>query len=499
MMHCTPNGKPKVKCLMDADGAQYTMGSSKKLEFHCDVCEHSFYASLGNITNGMWCGMCSTKWKHCGKKDCTFCYERSFASYQGVTPNGKRKVDCLVEPMDARLPISSSAKKVQFNCDVCKHTFSTMLSDIRKGWWCGMCSRSWKHCGKTDCTFCYERSFASYEGITPNGKRKVDCLVEPMDARLPISSSTKKVQFNCDVCKHSFSATLGNISRGQWCGMCSGSRWKHCGKTDCTFCYERSFASYEDVTLNGKRKVDCLVNPQHARLTISSNKKVQFNCDVCKHSFSARLGSITRGGWCGMCSSKWKHCGKTDCTFCYERSFASYEGITPNGKRKVHCLVNANDARYGLGSKKKLEFNCDVCDNTFSTRLNCVSRSGRWCPHCKNKTEAKVLRFLRNELNLEVATQYTIRHEVRTYKKRFRFDFYMPAHGIILEVDGPQHTQEVSNKWIRSTLLHRQILDAWKERLARRNDLRVVRLDQPSIWRDSYDWRTEIKVLLDVT
>ena len=196
-----------------------------------------------------------------------------------------------------------------------------------------------------------------------------------------------------------------------------------------------------------------------------------------------------------MCSKKWKHCGKTDCTYCYGRSFASYEGVTPNGKRKVGCLVNADDARYAPWSWKKVEFYCDACHNSFSTRVADVSK-GQWCPHCKNKTEAKVLRFLRNELNLEVATQYTIRHEVRTYKKRFRFDFYLPAHGIILEVDGPQHTQEVSNKWIRSSLLHRQILDAWKERLARRNDLRVVRLDQPSIWRDSYDWRTEIKDIL---
>ena len=309
--------------------------------------------------------------------------------------------------------------------------------------------------------------------------------------------SRKKLEFHCDVCEHSFSATLGNISKGKWCGMCSSS-WKHCGKTDCTFCYERSFASYEGITANGKRKVDCLVNPQHARLPISSNKKVQFNCDVCKHSFSAMFNNISKGRWCGMCSSKWKHCGKTDCTFCYERSFASYEGVTPNGEHKVDCLVNANDARYGLGSAKKLEFNCDACENSFSMKLFNITR-GQWCPHCKNKTEAKVLRFLRNELNLEVATQYTIPREVRTYKKWFRFDFYLPAHGIILEVDGPQHTQEVSNKWIRSKLLHRQILDAWKERLARRNGLRVVRLDQHSIWVDSYDWRTEIKVLLDVT
>ena len=386
-----------------------------------------------------------------------------------------------------------TAKKVEFNCDVCEHSFSASLRHITEGIWCGMCSKMWKHCGRNDCHYCYTRSLSSYDGVTLNGKRKVGCLVDPLDARLAISSH-KKVHVNCDVCEHEFLKKITHVTNGGWCGMCS-SHWKHCGKNECTFCYERSFASYEDVTPNAKRKVDCLVDPQHAQLAISSGKKVEFNCDVCKHSFSARLIDITKGSWCGMCSSKWKHCGKTDCTFCYDRSFGSYHGVTPNGKRKVDCLVDLQHARLAISSNERVQFKCDTCHNSFYTRVSSVT-NGRWCPHCKNKTEAKVLRFLRNELKQKVTTQYTIRHEVRAYKKRFRFDFYLPAHGIILEVDGPQHMQEVDNKWIRSTLLHRQILDAWKERLARRNGLRVVRLDQPSIWRDSYDWRTEIKDIL---
>ena len=411
-VHCTSNGKPKVKCLVDADDAQYSMGSRKKVEFHCETCGHDFPARLGNITNGMWCGMCSAQWKHCGKNDCLFCHERSFASYDGVTLNGKRKVDCLVNTQDARLPKSSHAK-VLFDCDVCGHEFPQKLFSTKNGKWCRMCSIQWKHCEKNDCKYCYERSFASYDGVTSNGEHKVDCLV----------------------------------------------------------------------------------NPEHARLPIFSNTKVLFDCDVCGHAFPAHLYNIANGKWCGMCSAKWKHCEKNDCRFCYERSFASYNGVTPTGKCKVKCLVNSAHARFAMSGRKKVQFKCDACENSFSTALYDITR-GQWCPHCKNKTEAKVLRFLRNELKQKVTTQYTIRHEVRTYKKRFRFDFYLPAHGIILEVDGPQHTQEVDNKWIRSTLLHRQILDAWKERLARRNGLRVVRLDQPSIWRDSYDWRTEIKDIL---
>jgi len=81
----------------------------------------------------------------------------------------------------------------------------------------------------------------------------------------------------------------------------------------------------------------------------------------------------------------------------------------------------------------------------------------------------------------------------RIYKKQCRFDFLLIDYDLILEIDGVQHTEEVSNKWIRSSLLHRQIVDKWKEFVARRDGKRVVRLDQPAIWADTYDWKKDIK------
>ena len=60
----------------------------------------------------------------------------------------------------------------------------------------------------------------------------------------------------------------------------------------CTFCFERSFASYKGVTLNGKKKVDCIVNQADLRLPLSSNKKVEFECDVCLHVFSPILAML---------------------------------------------------------------------------------------------------------------------------------------------------------------------------------------------------------------
>lgn len=77
------------------------------------------------------------------------------------------------------------------------------------------------------------------------------------------------------------------------------------------------------------------------------------------------------------------------------------------------------------------------------------------------------------------------------------FDFLLVGVDIIFEIDGPQHTQEVSKKWIPSTLLHRQIVDKWKEFMARRDGKKVFRFNQHAIWMDSYDWKREMRTLVN--
>ena len=221
------------------------------------------------------------------------------------TPAGKSKVGCLVNAVVATQLSCGSAKKNEFECDVCFHVFPISFDKVTsRNQWCYMCTTKWKHCGVVACTFCFKRSFASYKGLTLNGKKKVDCIVDESDLRLP-SGSRKKVKFECDVCLHVFPIKLTNITcDGKWCYMCS-SAWKHCGVMTCTFCFGRSFASYKELTLNGKKKADCIVNQSDLRLALNSaKKKVDFKCDVCFQPFSILLNSVINGHWCGTCKNK---------------------------------------------------------------------------------------------------------------------------------------------------------------------------------------------------
>ena len=205
------------------------------------------------------------------------------------------------------------------------------------------------------------------------------------------------------------------------------------------------------------------------------------------------------GSWCGMCSSKWKHCGVETCTFCFERSFASYAGLTLNDKKKVDCIVNKADLRLPMSSGKKVEFKCDVCLHVFSMNLNNVI-NGQWCPTCKNKTELMVLNYLK-EMNIKVVTQYIpggMKQMKKNYGKFGKLDYHLPEFNILWELDGAQHNMELAF-FGNTTLFTRMILDKWKEYLVKKEKLKVIRFDQPAIWQNKYDWKQEMKNLLTFT
>ena len=250
----------------------------------------------------------------------------------------------------------------------------------------------------------------------------------------------------------------------------------------------------------GKSKVGYLVNPVDAQLSCGNAKKVDFKCDVCFHVISIALYKVTNGTWCGMCSNNWEHCGVETCTFCFDRSFASYEGLTLNGKKKVDYTVKKADLRLPMSSGKKVDFKCDVCSHVFPMRLNNVI-NGRWCPTCKNKTELMVLNFLQDEMNITVVTQYIpggMKQMKKNYGKFGKLDYHLPNSDFIWELDGAQHNMEVA-RFGDTTLFHRMILDKWKEYLVKKEKLKVIRFDQVAIWQNKYDWKQEMENILTFT
>lgn len=100
-------------------------------------------------------------------------------------------------------------------------------------------------------------------------------------------------------------------------------------------------------------------------------------------------------------------CGKPECSYHYQISFASFQGMCCGaysysdcidskcgcGKKKVDCWdknKNNNITPYHIskGSQQKYYFICNICQHSWNTALCSISntKSNRWCPNCAGKT-----------------------------------------------------------------------------------------------------------------
>jgi very-short-patch-repair endonuclease len=111
---------------------------------------------------------------------------------------------------------------------------------------------------------------------------------------------------------------------------------------------------------------------------------------------------------------------------------------------------------------------------------------GQGCPFCINKTETKLYEKIQH-LYSTIITQF--KQEWCKKIKHLPFDFVIPEHKIIIELDGPQHFQQISN-W--SSPEEQFENDKYKETCANDNGYSVIRLLQEDVFYDTYDWVKEL-------
>jgi very-short-patch-repair endonuclease len=264
--------------------------SNNKFYFNCDLCKHIFKISLDHINDNKWCPFCSNK-KLCENNNCKICFEKSFISNE-KSKFWNYKLNNNINPRNI---FKSSHLKYWFNCNECKHSFKSCLSNINNRYsWCSYCSND-KLCEDKDCKLCFDKSFASHKNALYWNYEKNNNI----NPRYVFKSSADKFWFNCDKCSHNFKNRLASINDGVWCSYCSNSML--CDNNNCSHCFSKSFASHEKSKYWNYEKNNN-INPRE--LFKNCNNKYWFSCDKCNHSFNIRLNSVNRGSFCPICINK---------------------------------------------------------------------------------------------------------------------------------------------------------------------------------------------------
>lgn len=451
--------------------------SDKEYLFDCEDCGHEFCGIISVITSQKpsWCPYCNGN-KLCDSQDCEKCYNKSFAS------NEKSKYWSSNNKITPRQVCNKSSGKYFFCCPDCDHEFDSNLNNISSGNWCPYCNNK-RLCDRNDCELCYHNSFAS------NAKSKY--LDDGVNPRKIFKNSNAIYQFKCDKCPRRFGLKLNKVSLdGKWCPCCLGNII--CKDACCVPCLNKSFASHEKSKYWSSKNGENI--PRY--ISLHSHDKYWFDCHKCLHKFEAPLNRVAaknNPSWCPYCENQRRCSDNQDmhCYYCYQNSFASHwraEYWSPKNKS------SPSEVSYTNG--KKYYFICDKCDREFySTIANITNpKKPTWCPHCQNKTEAKFGDFLElKQIPYERQAKFEWCKNPET-RRLLPFDFYLPDHNIIIEIDGEQHYKQVAN-WTPPEQTQKR--DRYKEQCAKDNGVQVLRLKQEDVWYDRNDWQLIVLNILN--
>lgn len=475
----------------------------------------------------------------CGNTECLECFHKSFACNEKSKFLHDKTIDTL-------LLYKSSHKKYEFDCNVCKHTFSIALNNVICGKWCAFCANK-QLCDSDSCEICFLKSFASHDNV------KYWSNKNDFNPRQIFRSCNKLCLFVCDVCNHEFQYEVLNFVNNKGCPYCAIPSQRVCNNHECKVCYNRSFASETKAQFWSNR------NTIHPRAVLKySDKKYWFDCVDCNHKFESSLNHVTNGTWCPFCAvCSNRLCDNHDCIHCFNKSFASdakskYWSEKNKTKPRDHTkhsttkhIFNCHSCKHeftkslaGIGhgqwcpycsiptnalcddencqhcyqrsfashinaeywsskntlkprfytkcSKTKCWFICKYCENEYQASLDSMRNNTTKCNICTNRSELKVFDWLKSlQFHAEMHRSY----EWCVWKRKCYYNFVIEEMKIIIELDGEQHFTQVGT-W--KSHEETQDRDIYKMQQALEHGYSIIRIYQVDVYQDLNDWQNKL-------
>lgn len=360
---------------------------------------------------------------------------------------------------------------------------------------------AWPGCDGGNREFCFCESFAGKhpEVAAQWHPEKNKNLFNSRGKKLPetpdkyLSKSTTKVWWLCPVicngCKkqHEWYSDIKHRTDSKDPTGC-----RHCNPT-CIIephCYEKSFAG-EKPELVSEWWEKNEGKPENFRPT-SNIKKAwvcpKTNCDFnCKHLYVATINKRYYERKCPYCRGR-KVCVHNS-ILCKRPDVMKlwYTKLNMAKKNPIHASNTA------VHSTKRAYFKCltDPSHVWKTAVQNLTKKNPSGCPYCYKKTEAKLNNWL-----LEKYSEYTINRQKKfiwcknpSTNVKMPFDFRIKELKLLIELDGPQHFQQIS-RWEPPEIVRKR--DKIKMELAIKNNYSLIRILQKDVLEDLNNWEYEL-------
>lgn len=191
---------------------------------------------------------------------------------------------------------------------------------------------------------------------------------------------------------------------------------------------------------------------------VKSKSPIEIKHDECNSTFLTTPDRFLRGSRCPSCFGTPK---KTTESFKAEILIAKgpdYEVISEY-----------------LGTNQKVRMR-HCCGHEWSATPNNLLNNGSGCPKCCNEhlchTRSKYVATVLEEMKISFRQEVSFKG--CRYKRKLRFDYYLPEHNLLIEFDGVQHFYPTFDE---KSFKEGRKRDAYKNRWAAENFISLLRVN----------------------
>lgn len=265
-----------------------------------------------------------------------------------------------------------------------------------------------------------------------------------------------KISIYCNICKKSFLQPPDKHLKGQGCYDCG--RKSTTSKQTQSLEYYLKILKEEKVHEKGRYSYkDCTYK--------DSQTKCRIYCNKCKKFFHQYMHSHIKGHGCNNCSSK-----STGQKLTYSKEEFLNKIKNKGIHKEGHYCYEDIDYK---NTKEKIYIFCTKCLKHFHQEPM-SHLSGAGCPRCRSsRGENKVVVYL-EKVNIEFKSE----KRFNTCKNilSLPFDFFIPSHNLLVEVQGRQHYEPLPFFGGEPALKRRQARDEIKRNWAKYSPYRLIEI-----------------------